>query len=645
MSHLLAILLFSISILTHADEIIVIGNMPASREGALALTPSLAEEPKLAELLTTLPNISFTSGSNRPRFFQIRGVGETGQFEHSQVAALGVFYEGIDLSEEASTLPLIGREFLNVKYGPQSLAWGGKALAGTVEATSCLDQACSMHRGQASGGSYRTYNLSGGSKWNVSSLTGFTGIGRTLSDGYYDNLFLHKPTSKRDETEAVLGLGYHVGNWRVREHHIVMSHRNGYDAWSVTPGFTVLSDHPGQDRHFVHGHSLQYTSGPWQGMTSLTSTQQLESYDEDWGNNPYWNSIGGWNADYNYFSAFERSRFKLHQKLSRKFGDATEVGVHFSKYNEKQIIRSYKDDVLRRTTEPDFTTQSLGLWAKHDWQDEDWVWSAHARVEKQWIALEGIGDTLKGGVEPQLGAGLSLKKVWAPGRTSELMLTRGYRGGGYNTTPGLNRALLPFGPEEIYLGQLSTESGSEGTRWMARIFYQWQHRQQVRTSVQLDPLDPSTFTYYTENQGSSRSYGFESSLSQQWRQWILSGSLGLMNSHFRNRALAQAPPWTYSARLEYAPSAFSAYAQLSGRDGYYFSDDHEFKSHPYSLVDAGTAYRMGRWELKFWVRNIFDVHYPVRAFYFANEPPLWAPKYYTQLGDPRTFGTQLVFEY
>ena len=35
----------------------------------------------LEEVLNAVPNLNFASGSNRPRFFQIRGVGERSQFE------------------------------------------------------------------------------------------------------------------------------------------------------------------------------------------------------------------------------------------------------------------------------------------------------------------------------------------------------------------------------------------------------------------------------------------------------------------------------------------------------------------------------------------------------------------------------------
>jgi iron complex outermembrane recepter protein len=599
-----------------------------------------SEDPDPAGLFSALPNVSATSGSNRPRFFQIRGVGETSQFEHSQVSALGIFYEGIDLSEEASALPLLGRENIAVEYGPRTLNWGAKAFAGAMSVSSPLANESLAHRWQVSAANYATHGLMGGSKWSGGRLQGFTGIGFLSSDGFYKNTYLDKPTGKRNEFDLVLGLEYSIGRLNVRQHHLFVNHRNGYDSWSFSPSFETLSDHPGRDGHQVHGHSFSYALGPWSGLTSLTVTQQEEAYDEDWGNNPYWNSIPGWNADYNYFSEFERRRVKLHQKLERELGAHTRAGLHFYKYGERQLIRSYKDESLRRQTEPHFTTENLALWMKTKWRISEWTAQAGLRAEQQWIELEGLGDTLSKQVEPMWSADLRLSQG-----SNELMLARGYRGAGYNTTPELSRDLLPFGPEEIYLAQLSHERTSSFARGTARVFHQWRERQQVRSSVQTDPMDPSTFTYYTENEGSSRSFGVETAGAITLAHWTLSSSLGWMQSRFRDREAAQAPAWTYSARLEYARQAFRVYTQIGGREAYFLSDDHDFKSKPYHLVDAGAAYDFGDWDLRIWAKNIFDQEYPVRAFYFANEPPAWENKFYTQLGDPRTFGAQLVFEY
>ena len=153
---------FNLTAAEEVETVVVTGTRVTPVSPALPIAPkSVDERPELSHLLSSLPNLGFVSGANRPRFFQIRGVGESSQFEHSQVNAVGMFYEGIDLSEEASSLPLFGRETLAVTYGPQVIAGGGKALAGSLEATSCLDADCVAQRWQGSVGSFGARAVSG----------------------------------------------------------------------------------------------------------------------------------------------------------------------------------------------------------------------------------------------------------------------------------------------------------------------------------------------------------------------------------------------------------------------------------------------------------------------------------------------------
>lgn len=593
------------------------------------------EDKELTSVLHTLPNISSASGANKPRFFQIRGIGDTSQFEHSQVNSFGIFYEGIDLSEEASAVPLLGRESMLVTFGPQSYSWGGKALAGSLELSSCLEKTCSRQKWQGIAGNYNTYGISGGSTFRSAVIN----AGYLSSDGYIHNQYLNKPTAEQREGDAVAGFGYSLGSFKFRQHHLYANHRNGYDNWAFSPSYKTLSDHPGHDRHQVHGHSLQWQQGGeeisvW-GLTSYTSTQQQEAYDEDWSNDP---------AN-DYFAAFERKRSKFHQKLAVK-RHGFEAGLHFYTYQEDQVIRSFKNENLRKVTEPDFQSQNLALWIGQEWSWDDYLLIAGARGETQKVRLSGIGDNRSREVAPQFSADIKLRRSWSDAFLSELLLQRGFRGGGYNSSPDVTDDRMAFEPEQLYLVQLSNQIGDQDYSLMARVFHHWHEHQQARSSFQSDPMDPNTFTYFTTNVGGSRAAGAELSFLRKWKAWSATGGAGWLRSHYYSgREVAQSPSWTQHLRLQYAPEKWSSYLQVSGRDGYYHSADHDFKSKPYSLFDAGTSYQLGKWNFGLWIKNIFDHKYVVRAYYFANEPPAWETKYYTQLGPPRTFGTQAVYEF
>ncbi len=617
------------------------------------------DDQDLSVKLLTAPNFTAASGANRPRFFQVRGLGETSQFEHANVNAFGIFFEGIDLSEEASVLPRVTRETMHLAYGPQTTDWGGKALAGALAVKSSLGRPSPGSFARAHFGNYATYGLDAGLTATQSSSSWLAGVGWSRSDGFYHNQYTNSPTADRNEGEVVLGGSYKLGQLKVRQHHLWLQHRNGYDHWTFQPSFKTLSDHPGRDNHSVHGHSIQL-SRQWQGLhlsslSSVTLTQQRESYDEDWANNPYWNRIPAWNQDYNYYAQFDRHRLKLHQKLALTTAHDLEVGLHYFYYNEAQTIRSFQDESLRKTIRPDYGSQNLGLWTKKTWTFQPFKFGLGGRIEQQKIALSGVGPAQTQMVAPQWSLDARVTRPLQPGGILELLFSRGFRGGGYNTNPDLNRSLLSFGPEQLHLAQLSYSHEVERLSYALTGFHQWHEHQQSRRSVQFDPTDPNTFTYFTSNSGRSRSWGTESSVGYSINKLTLSGNLGLLqsrygpvrmgNSNLHKRELAQAPTWNYTTRLEFKPKPWSAYLQLSGRDSYYHSAEHNFKSTPYELLDVGGSYSWNSWKVQLWIKNLLDRRYQVRSYYFANEPPAWREKQYVQLGDPRTFGAELTYNF
>ena len=79
---------------------------------------------------------------------------------------------------------------------------------------------------------------------------------------------------------------------------------------------------------------------------------------------------------------------------------------------------------------------------------------------------------------------------------------------------------------------------------------------------------------------------------------------------------------------------------------YYFDlPPNPTSSKPYGLLNAKLGWESGRWQAYLWGRNLLDKGYPVRGFYFGLEPPDYPNKLYLQLGDPRTFGANVVVQF
>ncbi|MGL6222438.1 MAG: TonB-dependent receptor, partial [Steroidobacteraceae bacterium] len=68
---------------------------------------------------------------------------------------------------------------------------------------------------------------------------------------------------------------------------------------------------------------------------------------------------------------------------------------------------------------------------------------------------------------------------------------------------------------------------------------------------------------------------------------------------------------------------------------------HDQRSDPYVVLNLRAGYARGPWSAQAWVRNLDDVDYAVRGFYFGLEPPDFANQLYTQRGDGRMAGITL----
>jgi outer membrane receptor protein involved in Fe transport len=77
---------------------------------------------------------------------------------------------------------------------------------------------------------------------------------------------------------------------------------------------------------------------------------------------------------------------------------------------------------------------------------------------------------------------------------------------------------------------------------------------------------------------------------------------------------------------------------LSGEAGYYFDTSHDQRARSRFLANLRTGYQAERWSADVWVHNLFDERYPVRGFYFGNEPPDFPATLYLRWGDPRQVG-------
>jgi iron complex outermembrane receptor protein len=108
------------------------------------------------DVLTMIPNLSWASGSSRPRFFLMRGIGEVEQYQGAPNPSVGFLIDDIDFSGVGMPATLFDTRQIEVLRGPQGTVYGANALAGLIAVrTEDPTPHFSLH-GEATLGDYQT---------------------------------------------------------------------------------------------------------------------------------------------------------------------------------------------------------------------------------------------------------------------------------------------------------------------------------------------------------------------------------------------------------------------------------------------------------------------------------------------------------
>lgn len=643
-----------------------IGELPASVTVLDARTLADGAVQHLEELLPQVPSLSWAGASSRPRYFQLRGVGELEQYQGAPNPSVGFLVDEVDFSGLGMLGTLFDVEQVEVLRGPQGTRYGANALGGLIKVVTRAprpDRELGVEASAGEDGLWSAGLVAGdalpsggdGAAWRLA-------VQRTASDGFRRNAFLGRDDSNgRDELTARARLRLlPAAGWQLDLTLLHANLDNGYDAFAIDNSFVTLSDRPGRDAQRSTGAALDLRREPGPGpqlrsITAWADTRLEASFDGDWGNDRDWGEAG----PYDFFSRTVRDRRTLSQDL-RLSGAAGRLdwivgayGLRLEEDNAQDDDGNYLGDVFGRSFDSRYRATSSALYGQADWAlGAATTLTSGLRLEQRAARYRDSDGAAFAPRDRMWGGQVTLTRALGVDASGWLSVSRGFRAGGFNIGAAIPAERLQFDPEYA----VAVEAGLRG-RWDGAglaadlaLFHLRRERQQVATSFQLDPQDPLTFVYYTDNAARGRATGLEGSL--RWQasdRWQLAATLSLMDSEhlgyrygerdLDGRAWAHAPRYQYSLAATWRhPAGWMARADLGGQDGFYFDSSHDQRSRPHELVNLRAGYEAVRWSAHAWVRNLLDERYAVRGFYFGNEPPDFAETLYLRLGDPRQAG-------
>ncbi|MFM9030217.1 MAG: TonB-dependent receptor plug domain-containing protein, partial [Opitutaceae bacterium] len=240
------------------------------------------------DLVDQIPNLTWTGGTSRPRYLQIRGVGEHSQYEgESPDSAVRFLVDDLDFTGLGGVASTFDVEQVEVLRGPQAGAFGPNAAGGLVRLVTGAPTPYFTGRieGTFGGDGLREAGVAVGgplaSGGDPRGLMGRLALQRHVSDGFRRNLTLGRDTNARDERSARLRLaGQPSGGWRWEAALVHADQRNGFDEFALdNNGRYTYSDRPGRDEQ-------KSLAGSLRGEGDVGAALRLTAIEADFGAEP-----------------------------------------------------------------------------------------------------------------------------------------------------------------------------------------------------------------------------------------------------------------------------------------------------------------------------------------------------------------------
>ena len=687
---------FSINLISEdIEEVIVQGNWRETRlieEDSSVLVLSSKETQSapikhFENLSYLIPNLNFAASDSRARHFQIRGIGERSGYERTPNSAVGFLVDDIDYSGQGGIATTFDVDQIEVHRGPQGSRIGSSAMAGLIYIKTKEPTKEFEGVSEITTGAYGTRNVGiafgGSAQDDNEDFTYRIALRKDYSDGFRKNLYSGRSdASKKDESTFRL-----KANWEINPESTIkflmtqIDLDDPADIWTIDGSLNTLSDRPGMDSQKTDAYGIKFfhetDNFEFQSLTSVTDTNVVLSYDADWGNSathaPY---------IYDYFSETQRKRETFSQEF-RFLSNLADLdvnkrsewvlGLHFFESKETNLknddgiygdpLDPYGPYISESSSTSKFSVDNFSIFGNLNYLINDSItFSLGARWEdSESTYSDSFGESLNPS-DKISGGKISINKILKQDTNIFISIARGYNQGGFNLNLGLDpnsiNSNLYYDPEFLtnYELGLNSKIVNLNMNLAAVIFHSDRKDQQVLISTQVDPTDPNTFTFLTQNAAEGTNNGIELEIDFQLSDNLdIFINFGLLKTQIKNwksrpdlqgRAQAHAPEKSYAIGFNWNLTEQSNLSfDVVGKSSFYYSDSHNNRSKSYFLTNLSYSYFSGQWTYSIWGRNIFDEYYSTRGFYFGNEAPNFIDTLYERHGDPRHMGVTVRYDF
>mgnify|MGYP001158394597 FL=1 len=642
-------------------------------------------------LTEQIPNLNWAGGTSRPRYFQIRGIGERSHYfgEGPPNFSVGFVIDDMDFSGLGMIANLYDLDQIEIFRGSQSSVYGANALAGLISLKSNdpiekLEAGVSVSKGSDNHFGINNY-------FNFKAIDGLsiraTG-GYNYFDGFRENLSQNiSNTNKREEIFSRLKFKFNSSKkLNLLATFIYSELDNGYDAWAPNNNtdFKTYSDDRGVDSQTSYGYSIRTNiNGNYNltFITSFTKTDLEHSYDSDWGDSLYWATNHNWSPEefpnsyyqYKYFDQNNKSRSNITHELRSSFGPVL-LGFYFKDLNEEDNAKGWLFDGAATDAKSDFHFKTIAAYSQFRFNFSSYLnFKANIRIEQSQFDYNGTSEGLDENWEKvfldtvkfndndrMIGYRAAItyhKNIFTSYFSS---FSQGYKSGGINQQPYLTDSSRPYDPEFIQSFEFGLKRKTNTNKTNITLFFSRRINQQVSLSSQQEEGNPNSFLFYIGNSGSGKNRGLELDFSQHvFKSLSLDINIGVLDTwvdkffyktlngqeYGGDREASMAPSLMGSWGLSFLILDYNIVMNTSYKSEYYFSDSHNNKSEPYSLTNITFGKSIRQFDIKLWARNIFDKRYAVRGFYFGLIPPEYNDELWLSFGDPRQLGLTIDYKF